>query len=273
MRPRLRYVLITLIAVAVLFASGLWWLRHPQQPPLASETAVFFSPHPDDETFGMAQAISHQVRNGRRVVVVLMTDGEGSSLGAHWDSNGGTDRDADGDVDKWDFGLTRRAEFEAAMGALGVTEWRYEGAADSQGAEGWQDGSLSSGDLSDEITQIASEYGSATYFTVMRYEGDQARLLGDAKEHPDHTALCGAVQQLANDRDADAYFYKPYTFYRSLRILRWSPLVSRGDAEDFERKRAAVRAYSEIAKVSTLTLWENSQTDRDEYAVPLSWLE
>lgn len=273
MRIRMRIAIVVLTCLFVASGAVLWWLRHPQEPPLADTTAVFYSPHPDDETFGMGQAISHQVRMGRRVIVILMTDGEGSALADEWDVHGGTDRDGDGDVDKWDFGLERRGEFENAMRELGVTEWRFEGAAESQGTEGWLDGELESPLLAEDVAQIADEYGTSTYFTVMGYEGENARLIGDSKEHPDHTALYGAVRQLAVDRGADAYFYKPYAYYKDWALLRWAPIVSRGDQEDFERKEAAVQAYSRIAKLSTRALWENAQKDRDEYAVPLSWVE
>ncbi|MCE5204072.1 MAG: PIG-L family deacetylase [Coriobacteriales bacterium] len=265
----LPYVLAVLVAVCL---GGLWWVRHPQEPPLAQGTALFLTPHPDDETFGMGQAISHQVRSGRRVVVVLMTDGEGSEIAKDWAANGGTDVDGDADIDRWDFGLARRAEFESAMRALGVSEWRCEGASASQGATGIQDGTLSGIELASVVESIAAQYEPVSYFTVMEYRGDSARLTGDTKPNEDHTALCEAVCDVAVESETQAYFYKPYAYYKSAKILRWAPLVSRGDSEDFERKKVAVQAYSGIAKRSTLTLWVNSQKDRDEYAVPLSWI-
>src|SRR6266571_3765523 len=46
--------------------------------PPYTNPLVFFSPHPDDETLGMAGAIRAAKAAGRTVIVELMTHGEGS---------------------------------------------------------------------------------------------------------------------------------------------------------------------------------------------------
>jgi len=46
----------------------------------ATNPAIFFSPHQDDEILSFGGAITEHVRAGRQVIVVLMSDGGGSAL-------------------------------------------------------------------------------------------------------------------------------------------------------------------------------------------------
>ena len=45
-------------------------------------TVLIVSPHPDDETFGCGLAMAAAAARGRRIAIVLLTDGEGSHPGA-----------------------------------------------------------------------------------------------------------------------------------------------------------------------------------------------
>lgn len=56
----------------------------PQPPSAEASVVIFYSPHPDDETLGMGQAIARYVRAGWQVYVALLTDGEDSRDYLYW---------------------------------------------------------------------------------------------------------------------------------------------------------------------------------------------
>ncbi|MDO9108983.1 MAG: PIG-L family deacetylase, partial [Coriobacteriia bacterium] len=179
------YLVTVALAVALLGVTAAQWT---QPPPLVDEGLVFFSPHPDDETYAAALTLAANARAGRRVVVVLLTDGEQSKDASWWLEEHARDLDQDGDRDRWDFGLARRAEFIASMERLGVTETVFLGAADSQGARGLEDKELAGSDLPAIVADTMARYPEETPMTVMKaVDGDT--YLGDKEAHPDHTAL------------------------------------------------------------------------------------
>ena len=78
--------------------------------------------HPDDETIGTGGTMAQAVRDGRRVVLVTCTRGEqGDIVVPSLDTPDNHRR----------LGEIRAAELEAAMAALGVTEWDNLGYRDS----------------------------------------------------------------------------------------------------------------------------------------------
>jgi len=78
--------------------------------------------HPDDETIGTGGTMAQAVRDGRRVVLVTCTRGEqGDIVVPSMDTAENHRR----------LGEIRAAELEAAMAALGVTEWDNLGYRDS----------------------------------------------------------------------------------------------------------------------------------------------
>jgi hypothetical protein len=77
--------------------------------------AIFFSPHQDDETIGMAASISETSRNNRPVYVVLLTNGHHESLRKQMINLGGHENYALNDVFN-----ARNAEMKAACMVLGV---------------------------------------------------------------------------------------------------------------------------------------------------------
>jgi LmbE family N-acetylglucosaminyl deacetylase len=92
---------------------------HEAVCPPYKEPAVFFAPHPDDETLGMGGAIRRAVLEGRTVVVELMTRGTGSGARYSFSVKG-----PDGKPDTMPespFGDTRVREFLDALQRLGVT--------------------------------------------------------------------------------------------------------------------------------------------------------
>ena len=72
---------------------------------------LVFAPHPDDETLACGGTIAGQVRNGRDVHVVFMTDGGRPQWERQGPASAGTPQDV---------GRVRRREAERAASALGV---------------------------------------------------------------------------------------------------------------------------------------------------------
>src|SRR5487761_2564133 len=78
--------------------------------------------HPDDETIGTGGVMAKADADGRRAVLVTCTRGElGEIVDPELDTPGNHRR----------LGEMRAAELEAALGALGVTEWENLGYRDS----------------------------------------------------------------------------------------------------------------------------------------------
>src|SRR5712691_11705366 len=78
--------------------------------------------HPDDETIGTGGVMAKAVAEGRRVVLVTCTRGEMGEIVVP---------DMDTPDNHRRLGELRAAELEAAMAALGVTEWENLGYRDS----------------------------------------------------------------------------------------------------------------------------------------------
>lgn len=270
MGRRVKGAVVAVLIVTALATASVVYLRWPKPVPLAeAEVVIVYSPHPDDETYGMGLAIAEQCLAGRRVIGVLVTDGDGSGEIPEWIVNGGTDMDLDGDVDEWDFGLVRRAEYRTAMSALGVDEVIFLGGVDSQGEWGFKDGELPA---SDEELQAALENIAASispeatiaHMTVATVD-EMNPLQREPREHTDHTALSEAVSQFAAGRGEELFLYKVYVFYETQWWKRWAPTVVQGSDVAIARKREAIEAYAGIGRSSTERLWTESYASDVEY--------
>jgi len=270
MSRRVKRAVVAVLIVTALAAASVVFLRWPKRVPIAeADTVIVYSPHPDDETYGMGQAIAEQCLAGRHVVGVLVTDGDGSGEIPDWIANQGTDMDLDGDVDEWDFGLVRRAEYRAAMGALGVDELIFLGGVDSQGESGFRDGELlSSGEeLRSALESVAASISPETaiaHITVATVDQTNP-LQREPREHADHTALAGIVSEFALERNEELYLYKVYVFYETQWWKRWAPTVVRGSDEAIARKQEAIEAYAGTGRSSTERLWTESYASDVEY--------
>ncbi|MDZ4178819.1 MAG: PIG-L family deacetylase, partial [Coriobacteriia bacterium] len=213
-----RRVANTVLAMTVLVflgaaaAAGFLYLRPAVDPPLADEIAIVVSPHPDDEAYAMGATIAEQTLAGKRVVAVLLTDGDASGYFDVWAQDIGRDMDGDGDIDRWDFGLVRREEFSDAMDVLGAEEIVFLGASESQGATGLRDTKLDAASVEAALLPIAERFADATWFTTARHLPER-RYRGDYRSHPDHDATADAVESLASDRGEDVHLFKVYVFY------------------------------------------------------------
>ena len=91
-------------------------------PTRSQLTLMTVHAHPDDETIGTGGVMARAVADGRRVVLVTCTRGELGEI---------VDPELDTPENHRRLGEIRAAELEAAMGALGVTEWENLGYRDS----------------------------------------------------------------------------------------------------------------------------------------------
>lgn len=271
-RPLLRTTVIILLILAAIAALAVVALqltipmRATAEPPVANPVAIVVSPHPDDETYAMGQTIATQDIEGVYTIGVLVTDGDSSAFVEWWKDEHGCDVDADGDQDRWDFGLARRAEYEAALEILGVDDIVFLGGSDSQGASGFKDTEVDADELVVALSGIAEENPGADWFTIAPY-GTERLYTGDYKNHPDHGQVALAVSRVAEENDGDAYFFKVYNYY--LRpFARFAPVRVQGSAEARERKRRAVEAFGTIGAASTPELYAATPLDPAEYLVP-----
>ncbi len=187
-RPWLAVVLA--VAWLAMFAAVLWALSPaagstsvvPRATSTGDDPAVFFVAHQDDETITMGASIARHVAAGRRVVVVLLTDGS---------SSGGCPP-----LSRAECTSVRDALFRAATSDLGAEPVIPEGRA--------VDGMLTVADAvrleSPWVAAFPSGSFKAQYPFEMAYPGG----------HPDHAAAGQALLDLA---PADMRFYvKPYQF-------------------------------------------------------------
>lgn len=266
----LRWAVVVGLIVVGIVTAAIVIQRWPRPIPVATaETVVVYSPHPDDETYSMGQAIAEQSLAGHHVVGVLLTDGEGSGEVPLWVESAGVDMDDDGDVDKWDFGLARRVEYTNAMEALGADELVFMGGSESQGVAGFRDGDLTSdadevSTLIESIVASVAPSGAVAHMSVAKLDKDNW-FESEPREHPDHTVLSNAVRALASDRGEEVYLYKTYVFYGDYWWNRWATQIVRGTDDALARKREAIEAFTEIGRASTDELWESSYESDVEY--------
>lgn len=250
-------VLVLLLVLAVLR------LLPAAEPPIAGDVAVVVSPHPDDETYAMGATIAEQSLAGKRVIGVLLTDGDSSRFVEPWAEDEGSDLDGDGDVDRWDFGLARREEYREAMDILGADEIIFLGASESQGAQGLLDTELEAEDVRDALDPIADRFPDAAWFTTARHSTERF-YSGDFKNHPDHGATAKAIEGLAAERGNDAYYFKVYVYFLPA-FARLAPERIAPSDEARVLKNEATDAYRVIGAMSTPELFEAAPSDRFEY--------
>jgi LmbE family N-acetylglucosaminyl deacetylase len=124
---------------------------------VARGRALIFAPHPDDEVFGCAGALSRHVEDGDAVRVIIVTDG---AYGA--------------DGDDGAYAQTRRAESRAAAHVLGCGEPEFWGLPDR--------GLVNDQALVQRIRSAIAGYAADLVYAPSWWE-----------IHPDHTALSLAV--------------------------------------------------------------------------------
>jgi len=235
--------------------------------------AIYYSPHPDDETWGMAHSIRKHKDAGREVYVVLLTDGENSAVYNWWITSGyQKDWDNDGDIDRFDFGLARREEFRRATYELGVDRCYFYGGENS----GFYDGALTQIQVKNVMQSFEQNYPKASHKTTMKYTDGLWNGVGDLCNHPDHLACCDALKELYLANAYDARFYKVYVYFNSP-AYRWSPLIETATENQHYLKQRAMYygyglwsppTYLMIGKRSMgTTYYGNCAADYKEYCV------
>ncbi len=155
--------------------------------PPYTKPAVFFIPHQDDETIGMAAAIAEHVKAGRQVFLELMTDGQSSKTRLQLD-DGKTDALHAGAhvyaLTTKQFSDARVLEFTDAAMRLGVTGIRLNGI---------KDGTLAAADVKTRIDwwRVKSDKTLSLKGTA---SGDASYTHHDSPPgHPDHNAIWDAL--------------------------------------------------------------------------------
>lgn len=229
--------------------------------PPYQKPAVFFAPHPDDETLGMGAAIREHVLSGRSVFVELMTQGKASGVrttlanGATHDWHGGShvyplEPDA--------FGAARVKEFLDATARLGVA---------GVFIHDYADGALGSMD----VTRRAAWWTSQGFpgLSLKGTAGPQDPVTVGGAPHRDHVAV---YEGLMNSGATDLRFYG-ISVYRTqetggFRIKDTGPFC--------DAKKNALGAYKTwqpgsgryaIGYHSTPEIWEASHSNCTEYVL------
>jgi LmbE family N-acetylglucosaminyl deacetylase len=201
--------------------------------------AVFFAPHPDDETLAMGVGVANHVAAGRQVHVVAVTGGgasgtrfsiNGSDVAPWWGLAHNPAQEDYAPLDVEAFKTARRAEFRAACGALGVSPGNIH-------LYDLPDGGVTVADVEAIISADFNWPGASFKATSYRWS-----------EHADHRA-CG--QALKNRRTANPSVWGDSRWYVFSRA-QWptaEPDASTGyetPSSETVRRRVlnACRAYS-----------------------------
>lgn len=155
---------------------------------------VFYIPHQDDELLWMWLVIIHHVLVGRRVIIVLCSDGSTSAMRLaitgqepngywptewHW-----PDREGIPDLSPTEFAWARDREFVAACRAMGVRREDIYLERDTRGP------TLDVPQAKERILRFAAMFPGAGHYTMWWGDTD-----------PTHKALGTALRQLATDMD------------------------------------------------------------------------
>lgn len=218
--------------------------RTSEQQPIGDgdlpSAVIFYSPHPDDETWAMSYTIQAYLRKGVPVYGVLLSDGEAGGIFELWyRQHPEVWRDNNGDGvagDRFDFALERRREYTRAMVALGVPEENlvFEGAGDKPGS-GIRNKGFFIGDVIEVMREMSAEHPDAIHFTTTRYTDGRWDGVGDIIPSADHTTAAEALRFLAMDGDMTAAFFKVYPYRLENVNRRWAPgIVVSPDAHDLK---------------------------------------
>jgi LmbE family N-acetylglucosaminyl deacetylase len=190
--------------------------------------AVFFAPHPDDETLGMAGAIREQLVLGRPVFIELMTHGEASAVRRQLNN---------GRTDNWHTGAHDYSLSEAAFGDARVQEFMR--AAIALGVTGIYVSGFGNGKLKSEDVKTRVDYWIARGGTGLGLNGtagEQDPREPEGKPHPDHDAVWRALAA------SGAHDVRAYCIY-GLTTGKCSPARVSDVSPWCDDKRAALAAY------------------------------
>lgn len=203
-----------------------WILKIQSQPlKVTSKSMMVFSPHQDDETFGCGGMIRLKREQGVSVVVVFLTDGQGS---------GGSKA-----TTKEEIIQTRRQEATAALNILGV-------AAEDIYFLDQPDGTLP--DLAADVKQATIQ----EIVNLLRLYQPQEIYVPHYKDcHRDHeatyTLVCDAIAQ--SNLDVDVLQYTIWMLWRAplfimLKLRDIRPAYRLNISQVLTHKQQAIASYS-----------------------------
>jgi LmbE family N-acetylglucosaminyl deacetylase len=232
----------------------------PICPPY-NRPAVFFAPHPDDETIGMAGSIRHHIEVGRDVFVELMTHGESSGVRSTLDDQGTCDWHSGSHsyyLTSEQFGDARLREFLDALAQLGV-----RGVFVSD----FGDGDVTVPEVSTRIQFWLMNGG--TGLSLKGTAGPQDPTAPGGGPQPDHAAVWSA---LIGSGFSDVRGYLVYHY----RTGAGSPTSTEDISAFCDAKRSALSAYQvwapeagyyAIGRHSVSELFDAASADCHEFVV------
>ncbi len=203
-----------------------WWILHWGSQPLkfSEKSAMVFSPHQDDETFGCGGMIAQKREQGIPVVVTFLTDGRGSH---------GLDPHIQNQVIH-----IRQQESLTALGILGVTTSEIH-------FLNHQDGSLSAVNIQKKeqiVTQIAA--------LLQFYQPGEVYVPHRKDCHQDHEATYHLVKEAITQSQitTEILQYPIWVFWRSplfilLKLQDIAAAYRLSVASVKEKKKRAIAAY------------------------------
>lgn len=167
--------------------------------------AIFYAPHPDDETLSMGLAMVAYMASGFDVHLVSMTrGGSGGPLGSfngdnpcNWADHPYThnpDREGYSAVTSTTLGASRLLEARAALGAMATVT---PSAGSSLGGVFHHEGGLPDGFGTTSPTAVADAQAVIADY-VAEYPNSFHYTMSETDDHPDHAACGAALRNLKN---------------------------------------------------------------------------
>jgi LmbE family N-acetylglucosaminyl deacetylase len=219
-------IILALVGLTVLFSGRIlrgyprlaaWAGLEGPATTAGRQVAIWYIPHPDDETLFMGGSIYQSVRQNEAAIMVLLTRG-GESVAIHHVNSILESRQID-PLNKDDFMQARVREFMLAVNRLGVT-------GDNVYVHDYPDGALTYEDARDVVLSLSEKYPQAIHHTISWHD-----------DHPDHISIGTAVRDLAAEGYLrDAFFYTKPKFAEQGTALTLTPAQR-------AHKKAALDAY------------------------------
>lgn len=201
---------------------------HPLQAQIMTEeaayphTVIWYLPHPDDETLGMAGAIMASIQAENRNIFIFLTQGGGTLVRL---TNPNTGR---------------------SLGVEEIKEARVREATDALLILGacledivfldYPDGSLTVNQVSGIVRDYHRAYPDASHYTVSVHD-----------QHPDHKVTARAVAMVAREATdgIDVAYYRVYIYHKAA-PQRAKSGVSVEPIPDMQLKKQALASYSQF---------------------------
>ncbi len=169
-----------------------------------SAPAIFYAPHQDDETIGMGASIAEQVRLGKPVYVVLLTNGNNANMLSYLQTI--TPATSMQDVVN-----ARNNEFIAACKALGVT--RIYIANSGKGYDEKESQEELINHFKKTMSYFASSFRNCSHATV---SGNCDSYNPKCDKMPAHQAAATALHELYTaGKISSGLLYRVYFYYRN----------------------------------------------------------